>query len=75
MDVQLNFSDLADLAAIGTQYVSQGLTFSENAIALRSRNDGGRGNFAQPGNPTLMTYTGDEAIQVGILETLPAIVS
>ncbi|TAO03568.1 MAG: hypothetical protein EYR95_04990, partial [Phormidium sp. SL48-SHIP] len=75
MDVQLDFSDVTDLAAIGTQYASQGLTFSDNAIALWSRESGGRGNFAAAGGRTLMTYSGDEAIQVGIAETLPAIVA
>ena len=75
MDVQLNFSDVVDLAAIGTQYASQGLTFSENAIALQNHNDGGQANFLQPVTPTLMTYRGDGAIQVGVLETLPAIIS
>lgn len=76
MDVRLNFATLADLAPIGSQYASEGLTFSENAVAVRDRNLGGRGNFNLDGaDNTLITYGNGEAIEVGIANTLPAIVS
>ncbi|MGC9503221.1 Ig-like domain-containing protein [Baaleninema sp.] len=79
MDVRLDFAELGDLAPVGTQYSSQGLTFSSNTVSLVDGDAGGRGNFEmgveEGSDRTLLTYTDGDAIEVGINNNLPIIVS
>lgn len=76
MDVQLNFADLTDLTPIADRYASDGLIFSDNALALRDRSVGGRGKFdGEPGDRTLITYTREAAIELNLTDNIAAIVS
>ncbi|WP_017660210.1 Ig-like domain-containing protein [Baaleninema simplex] len=78
MDVRLDFAELGDLDPIGNRYADRGLTFSSNAVSLIDRQAGGQGNFEiaeETGDRTILTYTDGDAIEVGVNNSLPAIVS
>ncbi|MBP0003299.1 MAG: cadherin-like domain-containing protein [Cyanobacteria bacterium SBC] len=75
MNVRPDFSELDDFSPLGDRYVNEGLTFSNNAIGLIARNAGGRGNFGAEIDRTLMTYADGDVIEVGLVNSLPNIVS